>query len=50
MKLVKVRTFSGAEVNCMVDQVKKAIRDDKPNIICKDKWVKAFKNESSKIF
>ena len=29
--LVKVRPFTGAKVSCMVDHVKPAIRDDKPD-------------------
>ena len=29
--LVKVRSFTDAKVNCMVDRVKRTIRDDKPD-------------------
>ena len=31
--LIKVRSFSGAKVSCMVDHVKPTLRDDKPDII-----------------
>ena len=31
--LIKVRSFSGAKVSCMVDQVKPTLRDDKPDHI-----------------
>ena len=29
--LIKVRSFSGAKVSCMVDHVKPTLRDDKPD-------------------
>ena len=31
--LIKVRSFSGAKVSCMVDHVKPTLRDDKPDHI-----------------
>ena len=31
--LIKVRSFSGAKVSCMVDHVKRTLRDDKPDHI-----------------
>ena len=31
--LIKVRSFSGAKVSCMVDHVKPILRDDKPDHI-----------------
>ena len=31
--LIKVRSFSGAKVRCMVDHVKPTLRDDKPDHI-----------------
>ena len=31
--LIKVRSFSGAKVSCMVDHVNPTLRDDKPDHI-----------------